>query len=114
MFPSDEGTTYGSTFGDQLPWNSPLVSDVLLSALEAECLAIKEAIQAASEEPALHVTCLIAQGHMGLSFNVDTWRRGGCVYTNGSTIPRAATLRDTCEIPDAWEKLVNCATLGMG
>ena len=44
VFSSDAGTAYGFTFAALHPENSHLVSDVPLTALEAEYLAVKGAL----------------------------------------------------------------------
>ena len=41
VYSLEVGTTYGATFGEQHRCNSQLASDVLLSSLEAEHLAVQ-------------------------------------------------------------------------
>ena len=107
VFSSDEGTGYGVTFGAHHPENSHQVSDIPLTALEAEYLAVKGALQAVPRELALSIACFTAQGHVDLAFNLQAWKQQGWAFPDGSTILGKTTLSDVCDALDTREGAVH-------
>ena len=63
VYSSEAGTAHGATFGDGHPNNMHLISDVLLSGLEAEYKAVCGVLRAVPWDLPVLVMCCTAQGH---------------------------------------------------